>query len=179
MTAETKVPKEKEAVVCENGLTFSQLKEIMTHMKKEGITHFRMGEGACKLSISRDAVTVRMDSNGGTGDYRNGPCGENAEISVNAEAEEPVFSGHVVTSPVVGVFYDAPAPDQDPYVAVGSYVNKGDVLCIIEAMKLMNEVTSPVSGVVTAILVVKASRVEFGHKLFVIEPGAKQEVEYE
>lgn len=179
MTAELKVSKEKESVVSENGLTFSQIKEIMTHMKKEGITHFRMGEGASKLSISREAVTVRMDSNGSAGDYRNGPCGENPELLVSAEAEEAVFSGHVVTSPVVGVFYDAPAPDQDPYVSVGSYVNKGDVLCIIEAMKLMNEVTSPVSGVVTAILVSKASRVEFGHKLFVIEPGTKQEVVYE
>jgi len=179
MTAETKVTKEKEASVCENGLSFSQLKEIMSHMKKEGITHFRMGEGSCKLSISREAVTVRMDSNGGAGSFRNEPCGDNSESSVNAELEEPVFSGHVVTSPVVGVFYDAPAPDQDPYVAVGSYVNKGEVLCIIEAMKLMNEVTSPVSGVVTAILVSKASRVEFGHKLFVIEPGAKQEADHE
>lgn len=179
MTSETKVPKEKEAVLSENGLTFSQLKEIMTHMKKEGITHFRMGEGAGKLSISREAVAVRVDSFGGAGDLRYGPCGENQESPVSAEAEEAVYSGHVVTSPVVGVFYDAPAPDQDPYVTVGSYVNKGDVLCIIEAMKLMNEVTSPVSGVVTAILVTKANRVEFGHKLFVIEPGAKQEVAYE
>lgn len=179
MTAEPKVSKEKESVVSENGLTFSQIKEIMTHMKKEGITHFRMGEGASKLSISREAVTVRMDSNAGTGDFHGGHCGDSGEVPMSAEAAEPVFSGHVVTSPVVGVFYDAPAPDQDPYVGVGSYVNKGDVLCIIEAMKLMNEVTSPVSGVVTAILVTKASRVEFGHKLFVIEPGAKKEAEHE
>lgn len=179
MTAETKLPKDKETTLCENGLTFCQLKEIMSHMKKEGITHFRMGEGSGKLSISREAVTVRMDSNGGAGDFRNVPCGENPDLSVSAEAVEPIFSGHVVTSPVVGVFYDAPAPDQEPYVAVGSYVNKGEVLCIIEAMKLMNEVTSPVSGVITAILVTKASRVEFGHKLFVIEPGSKQEVAYE
>lgn len=176
MTSEPRVPKEKDLPIGEAGLSFGQIKEIMCLMKKEGISHFRMGEGANRLSIARDKERVYQSNN----EIERQICAEDrtrteAEEETRVRNEEIHASGHVVTSPVVGVFYDSPAPDQEPYVSVGSYVNKGDVLCIIEAMKLMNEVTSPVSGVVKEILVTKASRVEFGHKLFVIELGAQKE----
>jgi acetyl-CoA carboxylase biotin carboxyl carrier protein len=83
-------------------------------------------------------------------------------------AEKP---GHAVTSPFVGTFYRTPAPDQPPFVDVGSVVKKGQVLCIIEAMKLMNEIESEVSGRVAEILVENGRPVEFGQALFRIEPA--------
>ncbi|MBF0427161.1 MAG: acetyl-CoA carboxylase biotin carboxyl carrier protein [Magnetococcales bacterium] len=76
-----------------------------------------------------------------------------------------------VTSPMVGTFYDAPAPDAAPFVKVGDRVEKGGILCIIEAMKLMNEVESEVSGRVIEIIKGNASPVEYGEELFLIEPG--------
>ncbi|HEX6986509.1 MAG TPA: acetyl-CoA carboxylase biotin carboxyl carrier protein [Planctomycetaceae bacterium] len=75
-----------------------------------------------------------------------------------------------VTSPIVGTFYRAPAPDAPPYVEVGSSVKKGQVLCIVEAMKLMNEIEAEFDGKVVAILVENGQAVEFGEALFHIEP---------
>ncbi len=75
-----------------------------------------------------------------------------------------------VKAPMVGTFYRAPAPDADPYVEVGSRVEVGQVLCIIEAMKLMNEIKAEVSGTIEKILVENAQPVEFGQVLFLIRP---------
>ncbi len=77
-----------------------------------------------------------------------------------------------VTSPMVGTFYRAASPDSDPFVSVGDHVSPGHVLCILEAMKLMNELTSEISGVVREVLVENAQPVEFGETLFRIEPEA-------
>lgn len=167
----------KETPLYETGLNFSQIKELMTHMKKEGVTHFQMGEGKTCLSLTREKEVMYIPTSSDGHMSFNGPAFEMNSVPAPQEAaKEEVQKGCVVTSPVVGVFYDSPAPDQESYVTLGSYVKKGDVLCIIEAMKLMNEVTSPVSGQVTEILVKKASRVEFGHKLFIIDPGLMEEI---
>lgn len=85
-------------------------------------------------------------------------------------AEEPV-RGTEVKAPIVGTFYRAPGPDADPFVKEGDTVRKGQVLCIIEAMKLMNEIESEVAGVVRKVLVGNAEPVEFGQALFLIEPA--------
>lgn len=85
-----------------------------------------------------------------------------------ADQEKPV-DGTAVESPMVGVFYSAPSPDSEPYVSVGSSVNKGDVLCLIEAMKLMNEVTAEKSGVIAEVCVENGQVVEYGQPLFVIK----------
>jgi len=77
--------------------------------------------------------------------------------------------GTPVTSPMVGVFYAAPAPDQEPYVSVGARVNKGDVLCLIEAMKLMNEVTAEKSGEIVEVCAENGQVVEYGQTLFMIK----------
>ncbi len=77
--------------------------------------------------------------------------------------------GTPVTSPMVGVFYAAPAPDKEPYVSVGAKVNKGDVLCLIEAMKLMNEVTAEKSGEIVEVCVENGQVVEYGQPLFMIK----------
>ena len=77
---------------------------------------------------------------------------------------------HVLNSPIVGTFYRAPAPDADPFVEVGTRVAKGQVLCIVEAMKLMNEIESDVDGVIVEIYPKNAQPVEFGEPLFAIRP---------
>jgi acetyl-CoA carboxylase biotin carboxyl carrier protein len=77
-----------------------------------------------------------------------------------------------VTSPMVGTFYRAPAPNADPFVEIGETVKKGQTLCIIEAMKLMNEIESDADGVVTAIHVENGKPVEYGQKLFSVRTSA-------
>jgi len=96
-----------------------------------------------------------------------------AETAPAVEAEAPVATSHLVdvTSPMVGTFYTAPAPDAPAYVDVGARVTPGDTLCIIEAMKLMNELDSEVSGTVAEICVENAQPVEFGQVLFRVDPN--------
>jgi acetyl-CoA carboxylase biotin carboxyl carrier protein len=89
-----------------------------------------------------------------------------AAAPVAVEAAEP--TGHVVKSPMVGTFYRSSAPGNPPFVEVGASVKEGDTLCIIEAMKLLNEIDSDVSGTITKILVENGQPVEFGQPLFVI-----------
>lgn len=92
--------------------------------------------------------------------------------SETAEEDEEVRAAEneiVVRAPIVGTFYRAPSPDDDPYVEVGDAVGTGDVLCIIEAMKLMNEIEAEVSGTIKQILVEDAEPVEYDQPLFVIE----------
>ena len=82
------------------------------------------------------------------------------------EVAEPILGGHLVESPIVGTFYTAAGPDTGDFVSVGSKVNKGDVLCIIEAMKLMNEIEADISGEIVEILVANEAGVEYGQPLF-------------
>mgnify|MGYP001795818124 CR=1 FL=1 len=77
-----------------------------------------------------------------------------------------------IASPIVGTFYRSPSPDADPYVEEGDYVKKGQVLCIVEAMKLMNEIESEMDGRITKILAESTKPVEYGQSLFLIDPTA-------
>lgn len=98
-----------------------------------------------------------------------------AEIPVSSDAapdggpaEEPLPAGHIVTSPMVGTFYQAPSPGGKPFVDVGQRVETGDTVCIIEAMKILNQIEADHSGVIRAILVENGQPVEYGQPLFVI-----------
>lgn len=100
------------------------------------------------------------------------PPAAGAEGKTPAEkSEEPTDNFHDINSPIVGTFYRAPAPDADPYVQVGDSVSPGTVLCVVEAMKLMNEIESDVSGKVVKILVENGKPVEYNQPLFFIEPN--------
>ncbi len=92
-----------------------------------------------------------------------------AQAAPAAEAAPAPVSGNIVTSPIVGTFYAAPSPDKPPFVKVGDTVNAGDVVCIIESMKLMNEINCEFSGKVAEIYVNNGEPVEFGQKIMRIE----------
>ena len=91
-----------------------------------------------------------------------------AAPAAEAEAAPAQEEGYVVKAPMVGTFYRAPSPNSPPFVEVGKQVSEGDTLCIIEAMKLLNEIETDVSGVVKKVLVENGEPVEFGQPLFVI-----------
>ncbi len=90
--------------------------------------------------------------------------------SLSKSSAEPEKKGQIISSPFVGTFYRTPAPDQPSFVEVGAKVKKGQVVCIVEAMKLMNEIEADISGTVVEVLVSNATPVEFGQALFRVEP---------
>jgi len=97
------------------------------------------------------------------------PASGSAETEPPASAAADDEEGlHVISSPIVGTFYRAPNPDADPYVKVGDYVEKGQTLCIVEAMKLMNEIECDASGTIVKVAPENAQAVEYGEQLFVI-----------
>lgn len=100
------------------------------------------------------------------------PAAPAVEVPAAAPTPTPAAAPkyHEVRSPIVGTFYRSPAPDAPPFVQVGSTVEKGTVLCIVEAMKLMNEIESDIAGRVVQIMVENAQPVEYGQVLFLIEP---------
>ena len=104
-----------------------------------------------------------------------GAASDDVDVQVASSLEEkevaPVSHLIEVTSPMVGTFYRSPAPDTSPYVDVGSKVSEGETLCIIEAMKLMNELECEVSGTITEICIEDAQPVEFGQVLFRVDPS--------
>ncbi len=151
------------------------LRRLIKLVEKSEITEFTVQEGDLKVKISKNGsgsvVNFTPPANAVP---QNVPVAQTApqaqESSVTEEKTEPKAENlHEVRSPIVGTFYRAPAPDADPYVQVGDHVTEGTVLCIVEAMKLMNEIESDVSGKIVKILVENATPVEYNQPLFLIE----------
>jgi acetyl-CoA carboxylase biotin carboxyl carrier protein len=155
-----------------------KLKTLIDLVSESGISELEVTEGEGKVRIVKNAAPVYMSApqqfapqmaaqaapsfGGGSADLGAAPA------SAPAGATAAAIQGHVVTSPMVGSFYRAPSPGADPFVQVGDTVKEGQTLCIIEAMKLLNEIESDKSGVVKEILVDNGQAVEYGQPLFVI-----------
>ena len=121
------------------------------------------GEESVRISKSSGEIKVLQDSNIGINN-------ESQSINkIDNNQIEKEIKGNQVTSPIVGTFYRKPSPDKEPFVKVGDIVNKGDVLCIIEAMKMMNEIKSEFDGKISSIEVDDGQPVEFGQTIIVIE----------
>ncbi|GAB5464825.1 MAG: acetyl-CoA carboxylase biotin carboxyl carrier protein [Candidatus Kapaibacteriales bacterium] len=136
---------------------------------------------ATELEIDEEEISIRVSKQNGESSqvvYANAPQAmpqvqqsAHAQQSAPSEGPAPAKSNlHEVTSPIVGTFYRSPAPDADPFVEVGSRVSKGTTLCIVEAMKLMNEIESDENGIIEEICLSDAEAVEFGQLLFRIKP---------
>lgn len=143
-------------------LNVNSIKELMDKFAKLGLGKLDIEDGDFKLTleakqIAESVSVVSTESRAAS------------FTQVTSEVIEEEKSGTVVTSPIVGTFYASPAPDKAPFVKVGSTVKKGDVIFIIESMKLMNEIQSEHSGVITEILVNNGSPVEFGQPILRIE----------
>ena len=145
------------------GFELAEIRQLIRLVQRTGI-----GE----LEVSSGGRTVRISAQGTASAVTTGPqvASTPAPAAAPAKAPEPADHLKAITSPMVGTFYRAPAPDADPYVEVGTSVEVGQTVCIIEAMKLMNEIESEVKGRIVQILVENAQPVEFGQKLFLVEP---------
>ena len=161
-------------------LTYEQIKELIQlvtdnrlhglEIEKSGFRLKITGVGGAATAGSAPAVVYAAPLAPAPSENA-APGREAATAAAAAPAPVPAAPGlHVVTSPIVGTFYGSPSPDADPFVRVGDRVRKGQVLCIVEAMKLMNEIESDVDGVVVEIHPKNAQPVEFGEPLFGVRP---------
>ena len=146
-----------------------KLKKLIDLVQESGIGEIEITEGEEKVRISRQAAPtpVMMAAPAMQHVAVGGPSAGQAEPAGAAPVAEP--KGHTLKSPMVGTFYRAPSPGAPSFVEVGQTVSKGQTLCIIEAMKLLNEIESDVAGTVKAILVENGQPVEYGQPLFLIE----------
>ncbi len=125
-----------------------------------------------KLKVSCDDFEIVIESNpfkNSINSIKNSSVSDNVVDQSDVVESEKVLSGNVVKSPIVGTFYSTPSPGKPPFVKVGDKINKGDVIYIIESMKLMNEVKSEFTGVVKEILVESGESVEYGQPIMVID----------
>ena len=126
-----------------------------------------------EIEVSQGEESVRISKSSRDTSFVSGSVNQNniekvdSAITLNQESTD--IKGNLVTAPIVGTFYRKPSPEKEPFVKVGDNVNKGDVLCIIEAMKMMNEIKSDFDGKVSAIEVEDGQPVEFGQTIIVIE----------
>ena len=145
-----------------------KLKTLIDLVQQSGIAELEITEGEEKVRISRGIPGVQGMPQPGTM-YVTGPAGLQPAAGAHAPAAEPAAppepEGHVVKSPMVGTFYRSAAPGAKPFVEVGQAVKAGETVCIIEAMKLLNEIEADKDGVVKEILVENGQPVEFGQPL--------------
>ena len=141
-------------------MKFEDLKDLLAIFKESGLTY---------MEYEQDGIRVTFDSK----KMANAPVAPLAPqpiqpVSTTDSLQPEVDNNKYITSPLVGTFHSAPTPNGKPFVTEGAKVNKGDKLCIIEAMKVMNEITAKESGTIKKVLVNDNQMVEYGQKLFII-----------
>lgn len=148
-----------------------KLKTLIELVAESGISELELTDSDGKVRIAKNATPIFVPQAA----YPTAPMAAAAPMMpaggaapAVAEAAAPAPQGHVVTSPMVGTFYRAPSPGADPFVQVGDTVKEGQPLCIIEAMKLLNEVETDKAGVIKEIYVDNGQAVEYGQPLFLI-----------
>jgi acetyl-CoA carboxylase biotin carboxyl carrier protein len=165
-------------------MNIKELKEIIRLVAEKEFAEFELEQPDFKLRIRRtvppavpvaDAPSVRPATSAmPTGESvvmaSPTPAVAAVEAAPLVEEEKPY---HIITAPIVGTFYRAPNPTASPFVEIGDHVEPGTILCIIEAMKLMNEITSDVAGEVVKIYVENGQPVEYGQPLFAIKPNTR------
>jgi len=156
-------------------MDLKDIKAIIELMKKNSLSEFEMEKDGFRIYIKRNAAGVEEMQEEGKQVSANIEAGAAPAAQTKVSAPKTQISTDTlrvgtaeveIKSPMVGTFYRAPAPDAPPYVDIGSEVNPETVVCIIEAMKVMNEIKAEVTGVITEILVENGAPVEFGQPLF-------------
>ncbi len=151
-----------------------KLKTLIDLVAESDISELEVTEGESKVRIVKSTAhsaqnQVVMMPSAAVATPAAAPAVAAAPLAAPAAAPEAAPTGHIVKSPMVGTFYRASAPGAPAFVDIGSVVKEGDTLCIIEAMKLLNEIDADASGTIRQILVENGQAVEYGQPLFIIE----------
>lgn len=145
-----------------------KLKKLIDLVQESGISELEVTEGEERVRIAKHYGAVAAPVQHYVVPAAMPTAAPVGASSVNLDDEDDLPEGHVVKSPMVGTFYRSASPGADAFVQIGQSVKEGDTLCIIEAMKLLNEIEADASGVIKAILLDNGEPVEFGEPLFVI-----------
>ena len=148
-----------------------KLKKLIDLVQESGIAELEITEGEEKVRIARGGAVSVTPNAAGAPTVVAVPASVPAAPTVAhtaAPVPEAAPEGHVVKSPMVGTFYRSPSPDAKPFVEVGATIKAGETICVLEAMKLMNEIEADASGTIKAILVENGQPVEYGQALFII-----------
>jgi acetyl-CoA carboxylase biotin carboxyl carrier protein len=145
-----------------------KLKKLIDLVQESGIAELEITEGEEKVKIVKGGVVTVASGHPIAAAPAPAAAPAAGPAGAPASEPEPGQEGHVVKAPMVGTFYRSPSPDAKAFVEVGQAVKEGDTICIIEAMKLMNEIEADASGVVKAILVENGQPVEYGQPLFIL-----------
>ena len=150
-------------------IDYDEISKLIDLLEKRNLNQFELEVEGFKIKISREQQKGAVAGKKVAGNYESDQTG--LEIAEPAESELSLDRDglHIVTSPMVGTFYRAPDPSSLPFVEKGDRVNKSQTLCIIEAMKLMNEIEAEVDGVLEEIFIKNGKPVEYGQKLFAIK----------
>ncbi len=145
-----------------------KVKKLIELLEESNIAEIEIHEGEESVRISRTGSAMAPPAYYPPPAMLAAPAAAPAAVVPEAAAEPPVPAGHNVTSPMVGTFYEAPSPGAKPFVEVGQTVSEGDTLCIIEAMKMLNQIEADKAGKISAKLVENGQPVEYGQTMFVI-----------
>ena len=147
-----------------------KIKKLIELVEESGIAELEITEGEESVRISRGMVATQVAPVAyAAPQVAAAPVAAAPSAAPSSAPAAAELSGHVLRSPMVGAFYRSSGPDSAPFVEVGQQVKVGDPLCIVEAMKMMNQIQSDKAGVIKSILVENGDTVEFDHPLFVIE----------
>ena len=146
-----------------------KVKKLIEMLEESSLAEIEIKEGEESIRISRASSTGQPAAQAVTAPAAAARATSTVAAATNEAPSSLVPQGHLVTSPMVGTFYRTPAPGAEPFVEVGDTVAVGATLCVIEAMKMMNQIESDKAGVVKAILKESGQPVEFGEPMFVIE----------
>lgn len=154
-------------------MDIKSLQEIISILKENDVLEFELVENGTTIKLSRGKRALAVANSQDFAMPEIQPAIVTTVTGGSASVPSPSVDARFkkVESPIVGTFYRRPSPDADAFVKVGDSVKKGDTLCIIEAMKLMNEIESPFDGVIEKILLEDGKVVEFGETLFLINPA--------
>jgi len=144
-----------------------KIKKLIELVEESGINELEISEGEESVRICRGAPIAAAPIMQAAPIAA--PISAPVAAAMPAEAAAPVVTGHIVRSPMVGTFYASASPDSPSFTEVGKHVNAGDTLCIIEAMKMMNQIEADKSGVIKEILAQNEDAIEFDQPLFIIE----------
>jgi len=145
-----------------------KVKKLIELLEESGIDELEIHEGEESVRISRHSKQIAQQPMYAPAPQAPAPVAAPAAAAADVAPACPKFNGTVARSPLVGTFYRAGSPDSDDFVCVGQTVKKGDVLCIVEAMKMMNHIEAEVGGVIESILVDNGQAVEYDQPLFTI-----------
>jgi acetyl-CoA carboxylase biotin carboxyl carrier protein len=147
-----------------------KLKKLIDLVEESGIAELELTEDNEKVRISRNFTANSPSQYYAPMQYAPQPqAGISAPAPIVAEVTPAADEGHAVKSPMVGTFYRSPSPDAKPFVEVGDTVAIGDTICIVEAMKLLNEIEADKAGVIKKILIDNGQAIEYGEPLFIID----------